>query len=223
MYFIVSPIDTIPPKVSPPSYSAIITSQVTSPLTSPPSSYPAVLVGRSNNESKPKVPPPVPPRGTPKTKRGGASSKGATVFSEMLDSKLSARHAERNVFSRLCRVFSVSYASKELAFMSLFKTRRGSLSRCSEETFDSDGRFVQLKSFGKVQNEFLQTELFSSMDLGRSAVSENAWPSSSKFNCNSLLQNEEYFMSSYGSSNSVVPQIKITDDYCCIDYCTDLV
>lgn len=158
VYFIVSPIDSLPPKVSPPSYSTVITSQVTTPLTSPPaSSYPAVLVGRSNNESKPKVPPPVPPRGTPKSKRGGASGKGATgnVFSEMLEPKLSSRHAERNVFSRVCRMFSLSYASNELALSSLIRTRCGSSLQYADEMLDCDGCAVELNSFGKLENDFL--------------------------------------------------------------------
>lgn len=67
--FLVSPTDTIPLKVSPPSYPNVTTPHT--PLTSPPGTvYPAVLVGRTNSETKPKVPPPVPPRGTPKLKKG---------------------------------------------------------------------------------------------------------------------------------------------------------
>jgi hypothetical protein len=74
----VSPTDTIPAKISPPSYQYPSVTASGTPLTSPPaSSYPAVLVGRSSNESKPKVPPPVPPRGTPKAKKGSVNGKGA--------------------------------------------------------------------------------------------------------------------------------------------------
>ncbi|RZC32239.1 PIP5K domain containing protein [Asbolus verrucosus] len=73
-----SPTETIPAKISSPSYPAVATSHTGTPVTSPPASaYPAVLVGRSNNESKPKVPPPVPPRGTPKVKKGSVNGKGA--------------------------------------------------------------------------------------------------------------------------------------------------
>lgn len=72
----VSPTETIPAKISPPSYPSTGT-----PLTSPPaSSYPAVLVGRSSSDSKPKVPPPVPPRGTPKVKKGNVNGKGAKNY-----------------------------------------------------------------------------------------------------------------------------------------------
>lgn len=67
--FLVSPTDTVPLKVSPPSYPSVTTPHT--PLTSPPGTvYPAVLVGRTNSETKPKVPPPVPPRGTPKLRKG---------------------------------------------------------------------------------------------------------------------------------------------------------
>ncbi|XP_063908480.1 phosphatidylinositol 4-phosphate 5-kinase type-1 alpha isoform X5 [Zophobas morio] len=90
----VSPTETIPAKISPPSYPPSST-----PLTSPPSSYPAVLVGRSSSESKPKVPPPVPPRGTPKVKKGNVNGKGVApsccstpppTFDEVLEQRASA-------------------------------------------------------------------------------------------------------------------------------------
>ncbi|XP_068895533.1 phosphatidylinositol 4-phosphate 5-kinase type-1 alpha isoform X3 [Tenebrio molitor] len=95
----VSPTDTIPAKISPPSYQYPSVTASGTPLTSPPaSSYPAVLVGRSSNESKPKVPPPVPPRGTPKAKKGSVNGKGVApsccstpppTFDEVLEQRAS--------------------------------------------------------------------------------------------------------------------------------------
>lgn len=152
-----------PAKISPPSYSTVAGpayqhhNNLTSPLTSPPfsSSYPAVLVGRANSESKPKIPPPVPPRGTPKVKRGGATTtttsvgKGDGSLHDVLRFPL-LLHDAMDTIKNLVRgrVFA---------------------DKC-DGCFDSDGEGVRLKYFGRF------------VEGRRSAISENAYysPSSQK-------------------------------------------
>lgn len=193
----VSPIESIPPKISPPAYSTVNTSYVSSPLTSPPaSSYPAVL-GRLNGENKPKVPPPVPPRGTPKFKRGGASGKGVNrnVFGNLHDGL--AVHAETDFVDKVKRSGRI------------FRRRPKGFCDSSDVCIDPREDKVTLMYFGTISSENIKSD-FEREKLMRSRVSENL---ASKCRDDEQL----YFTANSKRDLTETPDIYVTDEFCHID------
>lgn len=190
----VSPTESIPPKVTSPSYAP--TSHVTSPLTSPPtSSYPAVLVGRSNSESKPKVPPPVPPRGTPKVKRGGASGKG--VDRGVHDFQLV--HEKRNAIERMGEAFYSSCIEGSSVLSGILGRQTGKFSVCSEDAFEPHGSEIILKCLKCYPQKNLTNEIYP--------------VASSSKNC--YLSRNNYFL---GITPYINSDVIITDNHSCINH-----
>lgn len=201
----VSPTESIPPKVTSPSYN-VPTSLVTSPLTSPPaSSYPAVLVGRSNSESKPKVPPPVPPRGTPKVKRGGASGKG--VDCGVHGFKLV--HEKRNAIERMGEALYSSCVERSSVLSGILGKQTGKFTVCSDTTREPHGSEIILKCFKCIPQEHLKKEGYLySQNVKRLEVLENASVASGSKNC--CLSRNNYFL---GITPYINSDVIITDNH----------